>query len=31
MSTLIQEVIHELLTYNEALRSLKSAKWQDAI
>ena len=31
MSTLVQEVIHEPLTYNEALRSPESAKWQDAM
>ena len=31
MSTHIKKVIYELFTYNEALRSPKSAKWQDII
>lgn len=31
MSTVVQEVIHEPLTFNEALRSPEAAQWQEAM
>ena len=31
MSTLVHEIIYEPLTYNKALHSTESAKWQDAM